>query len=198
VPQGMNPSYAVTARVYYEYRTDVIKSFTIYPSSELLALNQQGKPIPSSTVSSTQSPISITAEAREPIRFWEGGQISFPLSITVANTGGGTVCLTGRCKRSEGADWNELNLVIIPVSAGLSVSSECAEYEGGAFSPGEAISVSGLALSGGILEVWPNRPNTIICDIIVSGLGASTEEKTLQVSAEYSYFTDAKSSITII
>lgn len=182
IPQGMNPTYGITARAFYDYRTDLVKSFTILSTSELLKYKQQGLGVPMSTVSSTRSPITITTESRDPIRFWED-KISFPLAITVSNTGGGMVCLKGQCKKTGSVEWNKLRLTINPVSSGLEVSPECSEYR-----------------SGSVMEVWPNRDNTIICDIEVSGVSDITgfEERILGISAEYSYFTDAETSIKVL
>ena len=184
VPQGLNPTYDITARLFYDYRTDIVKSFTILSTAQLREYLQQGKTIPSSTVSSTRSPITITAVAQNPIRFWESGGVSFPLAITVSNTGGGMVCLEGRCKKASegGHEWNKLELKIDDGN-GLSVSSECSEYR-----------------SGAEIEVWPNRANTIICDIDVQNVEDINgfEERSLVISAQYSYFSDSSASIKVL
>jgi hypothetical protein len=186
IPEGMNPEYPITARVFYDYRTDVVKSLTLTPAKELLSYNQQGRALPTGTVSSTRSPISIKAESRSPIRFWDSGDISFPLAITVSNTGGGMVCLRDHCKKASagGHEWNQLTLKIIPLSDGLAVSDECERFTG----------------SGSTLEVWPGRDNTIICNIEASGLDSIVghEERMLGISAEYGYFTDEHASVTVL
>lgn len=182
VPEGMKPEYKLTARVFYDYHTDLVKSFTILPTSELQKHNQQGLTIPSSTVSLTSSPVTITAQARDPIRFWDNGGVSFPLAITISNSGGGMACAKDKCKKSEGADWNKVSLKINP-SQGLDLSDECAQFNGGAD-----------------VEVWPNRDNSVICNIEVSGTSdiTSLEERTIRITATYSYFTDAGTTITVL
>ena len=181
IPSGMNPTYDITARLYYDYKTEVVKSFTLATSEELFNLKQQGRSVPASTVSSTRSPVTIKAESTDPIRFWEErNSITFPLKITISNTGGGMVCLPGQCKKSgDSSGWNRLNLNIEPLSGSLSV--DCFGH-------------------GGEIEVWPNRDNTIVCDIEATGLSDITgyEERTIRISADYGYFSDAKASIKIL
>lgn len=182
IPAAMNPTYDITARVFYTYRTDLVKSFTLASTGELLNLKEQGRSIPTSTVSSTRSPITIVADSQSPIRFWEEeGSVTFPLKITFSNSGGGMVCLRDRCKKSSpgGHKWNQLEYSIEPLGEGIRV--DCFGHEK-------------------TLEVWPNRDNTIVCDIEASGLSQITgyEERLLQISAVYSYFADAKSSVAIL
>lgn len=193
IPEGTNTEYDITARVFYDYSSVLVKSFTLAPSKELLAYNEQGRSLPSSTVSSSTSPVTITAQARDPIRFWSDSEISFPLSITVSNKGGGMVCLPGQCKKTKGLEWNKLRLIIVPKSGSsttgsdisVMVSEECQQYTGN---------------EGGELEVWPNRDNTITCDIKVSGLGSilGHQEKLIEIAADYSYFIDEHTTITVL
>jgi len=177
VPGGFGVTYPITARLFYSYRTAIVKSFTILSTGELTRYNQQGKTVPSSTVSSTRSPITITAEAMDPIRFWEGS-ITFPIAITFSNTGGGMVCLKDHCKKTNGQEWNQLGFSIKEISKGVKV--DC-------FGRNE-------------IEVWPNRDNTIVCDVTVSDTSQITghEERIISISADYSYFTDAEASITVL
>jgi hypothetical protein len=179
IPGGFGVTYPLTARLFYNYRTGLVKSFTILSSDELMRYNQQGKTLPSSTVSSTSSPITITAEARNPVRFWESS-ITFPIAITFSNTGGGMVCLKDQCKKTKGQEWNQLVFSIEEISNGITV--DCFGREG---TP---------------LDVWPGRDNTIVCDVTVSDTSRITghEERTIGISADYSYFTDAEASITVL
>jgi hypothetical protein len=185
IPQGMNPTYDITARLYYTYRTDLIESFSILSTAQLKEYIQQGRTVPANTASSTRSPVTITAESRSPIRFWSESGIDFPLAITVSNTGGGMACLEGRCKKaSDGGNvWNKVVLKIEPMGDGLSLGDECSQYA-----------------SGAEIEVWPNRDNTIICDIKVSQVSdiVGVQERMLKISAEYGYFIDAQSSIEVL
>jgi hypothetical protein len=184
IPGGFGPTYDVTARVFYDYKTDVAKSFVLMPARELLNYNEQGKTIPASTTSSTSSPITITAESMSPIRFWSDSKISFPLAIKISNTGGGMACLRDGCKKADGQEWNKITLSIKPVSNDISVSSECSQYAG----------------DGDTVEVWPNRDNTIVCNIEVTDFDriAGHEERVVGITAEYSYFTDAGASIKVL
>jgi hypothetical protein len=189
IPSGFKPTYDITARVFYTYSTDVVKSFTLASAGELYKLKEQGKSLPSSTVSSTKSPVSITAESDDPIRVWsDKGSVSLPLKITISNTGGGMVCSVGKCKKTgeDGHEWNKLNLYFKPLGGGIVLGSECrGNGDGG---------------GGKVVEVWPNRDNTIICEIEFTEISniVGHEERLLQISAVYSYFADAESSVTIL
>ena len=197
IPGGTKTKYDITARVFYNYNTFVTKSFTIAPAQELMAYNQQGRTLPASTISTTNSPISITAVARDPIRFYTDDMVSFPLAITLSNNGGGVVCLKDMCKKGSdgGNEWNKVVLRIKPRNSDVKISPECSKYTG---STGD--SSGGGSETKGVVEVWPNRDNTVICDIKVTGLSkiVGHQEMLIDIGAEYSYFTDKDASITIL
>ncbi len=176
-PSGFDPEYKVTARVYYDYRTDLVKSIVLVPTREMIEYNRQGRSLPADTVSATRSPVTVTAITDTPIRFWEN-EAEFPLRITVSNTGGGMVCLRGECKKAQhGTDsWNKLTLKVH--GNGFTIPDNCQER---------------------VVSVWPGRDNSITCDLRVSTADImGRQEKTLGITAEYSYFTDAVSSVTVI
>jgi hypothetical protein len=182
IPGGFDVTYDIKARVFYDYRTELLKSFTILSTGELMRYNQQGKAVPSSTVSSTNSPVTITAEARDPIRFCDKSSVTFPIAITFSNTGGGMVCLKGKCKKPD-HEWNQL---------AFSVKGMVFE--------GQDVGVEVNCFGRDKIEVWPNRDNTIVCDVTVNDISQITgqEERLISISATYSYFTESGASITVL
>jgi hypothetical protein len=186
IPEGFNPSYEATARVFYNYQTDLIKSITVLSTQEMMKLNQQGRTVPASTVSSTNSPISITVDARDPVRIWQDG-VKFPIAITFTNIGGGMACLKDQCKKPEGGAWNKVDFKFI----------EAIDKAGGTESDQLKIDCFGHEQS---VDVWTNKPNTIICDVTVGDTSriVGYEERLIGISAKYSYFTDAQATITIL
>jgi len=184
-PSGFSPTYKVTGRVFYNYKTHLVKSITVFPVNELLSFKESGRTIPTSTTSSSVSPITITAEAQNPIRVWNTEKATFPIKITVSNTGGGMACESSfACKKASpgGPKWNQVKLSIKP-TRGLGV--DCEEFGSSEES---------------ILEVWPNRDNSIVCEIEILGLSELTahEERIISIQAEYGYFKDVLTEITII
>lgn len=180
IPPGLKPTYQATARVFYNYETTVVKSFTVLKTDELMKYNQQGRAVPSSTVSTTGGPVSISIEARDPVRF--GGSVaSFPVALTVRNVGGGMACLEGKCKKATGdSAWNKVTLNLDSISQGLShTDSSCSDKE---------------------LDVWPNRENTVVCDIDIQDVNqiVSYEERLMKITATYGYFADKTVPVTVL
>jgi hypothetical protein len=182
LPQGLSMTYAPTARVFYKYNSEVIKSITIVPRAQWKILKDQGKPLPTETMSSTNAPISLDIETHGPIPSWSE-TVTFPLAIKIDNIGGGIVCSgnpSNGCKLTN-ENWNKLKLKIIPKTAGVTVSN-CNKY------------VQKL----GEISLWKGRSNTITCKITVTGLKTTSSTQVLiNVHAEYTYLIDEATSITV-
>lgn len=186
IPKGMSVTYDATARVYYTYQTNVMKTITLISYDKMKELQQQGKTLVTDTVSQTSSPISITAVTRSPIRISENkNSITFPLEITIQNVGGGVACITGECKGSFGEESkNKILLKIESLSDGLGLVSGggCEDLR-----------------SGKLISVWPGKSNKITCDLEAGGLSQLTgpAQKPIKISAEYSYYTESTIPITV-
>ena len=73
VSRDMDRTYPITARVYYDYRTEVVKLVPFLSKEEVLKLRDRGATIQLSDVSSTSSPVSISLETDSPIRVLSSG-----------------------------------------------------------------------------------------------------------------------------
>ena len=68
------------------------KSVTLVPTKELLDIQNSGSALPSELVSKSASPVDIDIKVKGPVRLMTGtNSISFPVTITVTNVGGGIV-----------------------------------------------------------------------------------------------------------
>jgi len=182
IPEGTNMKYDVLARVFYTYSTLTIKSITAGTQEQIKRYLEQGKQIPVSTVSTTRSPIKLSLSLQEPIRYW-GTETEIPIKIEIQNVGGGTPCKKDACKKDRESEesWGKIT-VKITLGDGMSLSDECREFE-----------------SGKELLILPNKENSVICKIKLTSLDkAGLDQRTIALGAEYSYFIDKQTSITII
>jgi len=91
IPEGMSIPYEARVEVEYPYKTISSRTITILPTSELVALNNAGKPLPSETDSQSHSPVKAEVLVKGPIRIRDGGSVEFPITIKISNIGGGIV-----------------------------------------------------------------------------------------------------------
>lgn len=94
IAEGMNIPYEARVEVGYKYRTITSKTVTILPTSELIALENAGKALPSETLSQSDSPVMVEVQVKGPIRVRKVGGMSdveFPVTIKISNIGGGIV-----------------------------------------------------------------------------------------------------------
>lgn len=183
IPAGGSIRYDATARVFYTYHTELIKSITLVSYDKMKEIQQQGGSLPIDTVSQTTSPISISVATRSPIRI-QNDEVSFQLEVTIENAGGGVVCRKDKCKKQYGGKWNEVKLKIdLPNGMELSDNSGCSKIAG----------------EGDYVSVWTGKPNKIACEIEIPKSYSITgpEQKTVNVRADYSYFIEKTIPITV-
>jgi hypothetical protein len=172
VPRGLSTKQSVTTRLYYGYRTSVVKSITLASTKELLLMKDRGQSAPVQTTSQTTSPLQIDIKTEAPVRVWEGS-VTFPIAITVNNVGGGVACSSAyECKSN-----NNINKLFLDIKPGSDISiAECAPE----------------------IELWQGKTNTLVCQATFSGLRDSgLIQKTLTINTEYGYYIDKDTEITI-
>lgn len=182
LPLGTKTSYDIWARVFYTYSSITIKSITAGSQEQIRTYIDQGKTIPVSTVSKTRSPIELSFSTQEPIRYWEG-KTQIPITIGIKNIGGGTPCKKDKCKDREGFEesWGKID-VKVGLTEGMTLLGDCADFTGGKE-----------------LLILPNQENKVVCSLELTDLDMTgLEQRMISLSAEYSYFIDSASSITIL
>lgn len=178
VPPGLHADYKPRARVFYDYKSFLIKTITIVPKDELVVLQNQGKGLPAETTSKSSSPISLEIETRSPVRTY-GESFSFPMVIKIENTGGGTVCENSeKCRKPAGEVWNQLKLYI-ELPEGMSFQAESCKSE-------ETISLV------------MGKSQTISCKVEVNNIPDRITQKNIKVTAEYGYFIDKTIQIRVL
>jgi hypothetical protein len=183
IPRDMDRVYPVTARVFYDYRTDVVKLLPLLSKDEVLKLRDRGGTIEFGDVSSTSSPVRITLQSESPIRVIGDGSnmesVEFPIKIDIEDVGGGTPCLPNQCKKTEGGEWNK---ILLKITTGPGVEfRECGDD----------------LMKDTVISLYKGQTNSIQCFVKISGIQESISQDTLVISATYSYFVDADSEITV-
>jgi hypothetical protein len=179
LPASLSVTYTPTARIFYRYSSDVVKSVTIVPRIEMKALEEQGKTLPIETVSSTSSPIALDIETEGPIRSFENS-VKFPLSIKMSNVGGGVVCLH-ECKKTRVEDpheeWNRLGLTITFANPSVMNLVDCEDqFE---------------------VVLYKGRENSVTCMVEARDLPLTRTQRLIKVHADYDYFIEKEIPVTV-
>jgi len=177
VDKGISVAFNPSARLSYDYRTNVIKSIVIASQDELRRLKNQGSSPPTETISSTSGPIAVDVTAKGPIRYWEDlGRIRFPVEVKITNNGGGTSCYPD-CENPE--NWNNVKLELPEIVD----MGECS------------------GIKGGEVELWKGQEVTVSCEATIetgtNDRGAGIVEKSMDFKATYSYFKDATTGVSV-
>jgi hypothetical protein len=186
--------YTPTARIYYTYDTTLIKSITFGSHQDIRAIQDIGGTLPASTTSTTSSPVSITMDTKSPIRFWTsvggGGEVTFPIDISIVNSGGGMACasrfsldsLHQSCKRKSGEESKNKVVLKITPDSGLELNQECYEF-----------------INGKVINLYKGDSNSISCDVTARGLKTTGPiQKSITIEAHYEYAIDTETSIRVV
>jgi len=172
---SLKSTYKPGIRIWYDYKTDVVRSLTIVSHDEIQRLQDKNMPLPSEIVSSTSSPISIDIEIKTPLRYWkERNEITFPIAFKIENVGDGVSC-TGGC---EERNWNKIYLII---------KSDI-----------ELLDCELKTNANNEIQLWEGKHRTITCTAKIREKTDIQLKKTINVMAEYTYFTDKFTTIQVI
>jgi hypothetical protein len=184
---GLSINAKPRVRFYYSYKTSTIKTVTLLSRDELIALQHQGKSLPSEAYSQTNSPISIGIETASPIRTY-GSSVEFPIVITITNIGGGTPCYenSGNCKKPDGTSenekWNKIDLKIT-LPNGLAPAQGSCKF-------------SGNTITEQVVFVGAD-PQTLSCKIVGEVSQVGIDQKNIEATASYGYFIDKSSEVVV-
>ncbi|MBL7205966.1 MAG: hypothetical protein ISS36_00025 [Candidatus Aenigmarchaeota archaeon] len=173
LPEKLSVTYTPSVRVEYGYSTVTVKSIAVGSYQELRKIKDIGGTIPTETITSTKSPVSLNIIAKGPVRVYDDSTV-FPMEIVVSNTGGGVVC-NGDCNAED--NWNEIDVVIEPISDIINIEN-CDTVEE--------------------ISLFKGKSNTIGCKLRIDEpdtLGAI--EALIKASAKYNYFVDASTQIKV-
>jgi hypothetical protein len=177
LPPTTTLTYTPTVRVYYAYRTDVVRLITIVPRDQLRLLQDSGRELPGEITSQSRSPVQMTVETPGPIRA-SSASVEFPLRITVDNRDGGIACYpatTDSCKRTN-TNWNK-----VAVTVRLPAALELADCD-----------------MTTVLDLVQGRSNSFTCTVRASGINLDIpNQATATVTADYMYLTDKSTSIRV-
>ncbi len=173
VPKGLTSTYSPAVRLYYGYSSSMVKNIMFASSEELRLMKDSGQTIPVQTASQTSGPVQIDIETQNPIRFW-GGMVTFPLKITIKNSGGGVVCPSvSDCEAGQ-----NLNKISLDLSSSGDIS----------FSDCEVSSI----------DLWQGKENILVCQATFSGLSdQETAQRTILINADYGYYVDSETTVRV-
>jgi hypothetical protein len=172
VPKGLTTDISPTVRLFYGYRTSIVKSVFLASSKELKLMMERGEAPPTQTMSQTMGPLQVDIKTEAPVRFWQG-YVKFPIAITINNVGGGVVCPSvGDCENG-----NNLNHLKLDMEFGSDVDISDCENE---------------------IELWQGKTNTLVCHATFGGLSdVGLAQRSLSVSMDYGYYIDESTKVSI-
>ena len=171
IDRGLHMVYSPKVSVCYDYLSTATLRTPSISRSELKRLQDGGDGIPSSATSSSGSPITVSATTPSPI-IVTSSQITFPVTITMANGGGGMFCVPGDKGICTGGE--KMNKVALEVRSSTAVVVEC---------PDE-------------LLFFSNR-GEITCDMRMISGDETLVENDIDITARYRYCIDASTSIEV-
>ncbi len=175
LPQTIEQVYNPRVRVYYHYITTATKPITLVNENELRRLSQSGQSLPTQTGQQSAGPLSIDIITGNQIRVPENRDPSFPITVVLENTGSGIIAP----KDSEPNEDYVVRLTI-KLPDGLDLESDCSGFGSG----------EDIVLSGG-------RQRSITCEVDFRHLPDIAEQRTITVLAEYDYYIDRTTSVTV-
>ncbi len=169
VPKGLPIKYTPTARLSYDYGSSTIKSLTLTSQAES---KRPSLSLLSRPVSSSVSPVLIGVSTEESVRVFSSA-VEIPITITLSNTGGGVVCLQDYHSCD---DERKRNRIALKVWLGEDNLDSCNNE----------------------ISLYRGETNSFVCRAEISDIPpAGILQKTIRVEAEYGYFTDALTEVTV-
>jgi len=170
--EGLTQTYKPGVRVYYDYKTTAVKPITIVNYDELRRLIHQGKTLETGPTTTSAGPLRIDVITGKYIKVEEDPIV--PITIHIENTGGGVVYNRAR-------DKDYLIRLDIDTPRGYMTLGRCS---GGGYDNGE-------------VTLWEGRETDVNCDLRITNPPKSTVEDTITITAEYGYYIDAVTSVTV-
>ena len=178
LPKGTTQQYSPMVRVFYHYKTTVIKSITLVNENELRRLQDQGKTLSSTDTKTSAGPLSVTITTGKFIKARESGSLYsrvFPITIVITNVGGGVVSAQGTPQ-----DDYMIDITKVQMPSRLSiVSGSCEEFD------------------SGVVTLWKGQSASITCNIQINQPPLANEDENIGITLEYDYYIDRTTTITV-
>jgi hypothetical protein len=178
LPKGTTQQYSPLVRVFYHYKTTVIKSITLVNENELRRLQDQGKTLSSTDTKTSAGPLSVTITTGKFIKARESGSVFskvFPITIVVTNVGGGVVSTQDVPKDDYLVD---ITNVQMPSRLSI-VPGSCEEFD------------------RRFLTLWKGQSASITCNVKIEDPPLANEDENIGITLEYDYYIDRTTTITV-
>lgn len=187
IPPGFSIHYTPKVGIFYTYRSITIQSITLLPQNELIRIKDSHLPLPTETVSTTNSPIHISVETLSPVRYWKSTEtIETPIKITITNLGDGFPCYGPTekpphksCKSLCQNCKDKVKVYVQPLDEDI-IPKDCKE-----------VTKDPIFLPYG-------KSNSFVCYIKIKNLPKyRAVQKNIKVEAVYEYYTEKEISLTL-
>ncbi|RLJ10238.1 MAG: hypothetical protein DRP15_00650 [Candidatus Aenigmatarchaeota archaeon] len=179
LPEGIENDYKPFVRVYYRYKTTATKIITVLNRDELRRLSMEGKSLSSQPTKYSDGPLKVDVITGKYVTAPPDRDPSFPITIHIENVGDGVISSRqGGWYYSENEDY-EVKLTI-EMPDGLSLEPDCSQYE-----------------YGEKVKLWEGKTADITCDVDITRVPDISEDKTIKITLEYDYYTDAYTTISV-
>lgn len=185
IQKGLSVTFNPSVRLYYFYKTSVVKSINLVSQNELRSIEAQGKTLPSETMSKSIGPVSLDVIVNGPIRYWEDisdGKVKFPININIQNIGGGTVFHPMSADFKDSNDWNKVLLKFRNTAENVNLlcnDQMTTEME---------------------VDLWKGSATTLVCEVEITNLrqASAAVTKNLRFTADYGYFIDNSVQVEVV
>ncbi len=167
VPEGLEAVYKPVIRVEYSYYSTAARSINLAPAAEMRRIKSIESLQSSST--STSGPVALSVEAKNPLSI-SSGVVSFPVKVSVSNTGGGTVCSSSCYDKSS---WQKLT---VRLRLDKTMSSDC-----------------GTTLN---LDLTKGKDNQFVC-LLKTAASENLVERVVEVRADYNYLVERELTVRV-
>jgi len=178
LPNVREVSYIPRLTLYYDYSQATLLSVNLLKRSEMRKLMDTGGEVPSTTLSTGDSPVSLSLSTKGAVVATSDGTVDFPLEIKVSNRENGIICFRepgkeGGCE--EPWKYSKVSVVI---------ESPDAQLGGGCTNP-----IS--------LNLLNSKEGTVVCRLSTELSEVSAKQLIVKATAYYRYYIEAETAVTV-
>lgn len=181
ISKGQQTPYLFIGRIYYDYQTKVTGNIWVYSESEADAARASQRTLNTATWSATSGPVAVVAKVTQDPIILYGSDNKFTLVIKVSNAGGGVLYQKGAIDYTT-TNPDDLKLTIDQLNR-VTIAGDVA----GNALPAECT---------GVQELIGGKDLTLTCDVTITP-PATFQGFPITVTADYGYFTERSSSVTV-
>jgi hypothetical protein len=189
LPEGITQTYTPGVRVMYDYVTTAVKPITLVNEDELRHIMDIGGSLPTQAGTHSNAPISVNVITGTSIKTSNDDPLrrSFPITITITNSGGGIPYMYGQGYLSQGIteDIEYMALMAIQLPSGLGFAGDCGKYSGSGPYQGQPI------------QLWRGSEKKVTCELLIQNPPAVSTQETIKIWLSYGYAVDKATTVNV-